>query len=69
MPGASKRSSGIWTPGVQEPGVLWLPKYVSSTGTEAIEVCELAGINLDDVQQEVLHHSLGEQKGDRKSVV
>lgn len=47
--------------GVQEPRILQVPDYVSSAGAEAIELCRLAGLDLDPWQELVLTHSLGER--------
>lgn len=47
--------------GVQEPRVVHVPKYVSTTGDEAIEAAELAGLFLDDWQRLVIWDSLGER--------
>lgn len=43
------------------PTVMHVPEYVSSAGQEAIELAEMAGLFLDDWQQLVLTHSLGER--------
>lgn len=53
----------LWLPGAPEPAILAVPRYLSSTGLEAVEICALAGLNLDPWQQIVLAHSLGELKG------
>lgn len=47
--------------GQVEPRIMSVPDYVSSTGTEAIELCEMAGLFLDPWQQLVLRHGLGER--------
>lgn len=47
--------------GDQEPRLSHVPEYVSTSGAEAIEVAELAGLFLDEWQQLVLSHSLGER--------
>lgn len=47
--------------GEQRPRLCSVPEYVSSTGDEAIELAALAGLFLDDWQQFVLRHSLGEK--------
>jgi len=46
--------------GVQEPRVSSVPDYISSTGEEAIELCEMAGLYLDPWEQLVLSQALGE---------
>ena len=46
--------------GVQEPRICWIPPYASSTGDEALEVCQLAGLQLDPWQQFTLVNALGE---------
>lgn len=46
--------------GQVEPRIMSVPDYVSSTGAEAIELCEMAGLFLDPWQQLVLRHGLGE---------
>lgn len=47
--------------GRQEPRLLWVPPYASSTGDEAIELAELAGLFLDPWQRLALRHGLGER--------
>ena len=47
--------------GVQRPRISHVPEYVSSSGDEAIELAAMAGLVLDDWQQFVLRHSLGER--------
>jgi hypothetical protein len=47
--------------GAQQPRILHVPDYVSSTGDEAVELAAMAGLDLDEWQQFVLHHSLGER--------
>lgn len=47
--------------GAQEPRVSSWPKYRTTTGDEAIDLCDLAGLYLDPWQQFVLRHSLGER--------
>ena len=47
--------------GAQEPRVSSWPPYTSTTGDEAVALCELAGLFLDPWQQYVLRHSLGER--------
>lgn len=46
--------------GVQTPRICSFPDYESSTGEEAIELCAMAGLYLDEGQQFVLVNSLGE---------
>ena len=46
--------------GNQRPRVSSIPEYSSSTGDEAIELAAMAGLVLDDWQQWILRHSLGE---------
>ena len=47
--------------GVQAPRIESAPDFVSTSGAEAREVCELAGLFLDPWQQHVLDVSLGER--------
>lgn len=47
--------------GAQQPRLSHVPSYVSSAGEEAIELAALAGLHLDEWQQLVLMHSLGER--------
>lgn len=47
--------------GHQEPRICSVPAYTSSAGQEAIELAEIAGLNLDPWQQLLLGHSLGEK--------
>ncbi len=47
--------------GCQRPRVSNLPKWVSSSGEEAVQLAGLAGLVLDDWQQFVLLHALGER--------
>lgn len=47
--------------GAQEPRLLRVPDYVSSAGQEAVELCRLAGLNLDPWEELVLAHALGER--------
>lgn len=57
-------SAPVATPavqGAQEPRVSCVPPYISSSGQEAIELCEMAGLYLDPWQQMVLAESLGER--------
>lgn len=53
--------------GAQEPRLSSYPKYVSTTGREAIELAALAGLNLDPWQRLVLTHALGERRDGRWS--
>lgn len=46
--------------GFQIPRVHSVPKYASTSGDEAIELCAMAGLHLDEWQQLVLRDSLGE---------
>jgi hypothetical protein len=46
--------------GAQRPRVSHVPEYSSTTGDEAIELAELAGLKLDDWQQWILRAILGE---------
>jgi hypothetical protein len=46
--------------GVQEPRISWIPPYASTTGDEALEVCEMAGLHLDPWEQFALVNALGE---------
>lgn len=47
--------------GDQRPRICHVPDYSSSTGDEAIELAALAGLYLDDWQQFILRHALGER--------
>lgn len=47
--------------GWQKPRVSSVPEYVSSAGTEAIELASSAGLHLDDWQQFALTSMLGER--------
>jgi phage terminase large subunit-like protein len=49
--------------GAQRPRICHVPEYSSSTGAEAIELAEMAGLVLDDWQQFVLTSVLGERPG------
>jgi hypothetical protein len=51
--------------GSQEPRIRCVPEYVSSAVAEAIELCELAGLELDPGQQLVLTDMLGERADGR----
>lgn len=53
--------------GAQRPRVSTFPESVSSTGVEAIELCRMAGLNLDPWQEFVLSNSLGERADGRWS--
>ncbi len=46
--------------GVQTPRIYCVPERISSSGAEAVELCELAGLNLDPWQQLALTDMLGE---------
>lgn len=48
--------------GRDEPRISSIPLYVSSAGQEAIELAEMAGLDLDPWQRFTLGHSLGERK-------
>jgi hypothetical protein len=47
---------------VAEPRVYRYPTYRYSHGDDAIDQAELAGLHLDDWQQDVLRHALGERE-------
>ncbi|MGE0025719.1 MAG: terminase [Thermoleophilia bacterium] len=47
--------------GAQAPRILHVPPYVSSAGDEAVELAQMAGLDLDLWQQLVLTHMLGER--------
>ena len=47
--------------GAQEPRLRTVPDYVSTAGPEAIELCALAGLELDPWEQLVLTDMLGER--------
>lgn len=51
--------------GKQKPRVSHIPPFVSSTGQEALELCEMAGLTLDPWEADVLSTSLNE-RGDGK---
>lgn len=53
--------------GYQEPRIRSVPPYASTSGDEAIELCEMAGLYLDPWQQLVLRDSLGENAEGRWS--
>ena len=46
--------------GAQRPRVWSAPPFTSSTGVEAIRICEVAGLYLDPWQEFWIEHSLGE---------
>lgn len=46
--------------GEQRPSVSWVPPYATSWGDEAIELCRMAGLELDSWQEFVLTAALGE---------
>lgn len=48
--------------GCQTPRVHYAPSYATTTGDEAVELCRLAGLELDPWQQLVLRDSLGERE-------
>ena len=48
--------------GVQRPRVLHVPPSVASTGAEAVELAQMAGLFLDPWQQLVLSYALGERE-------
>lgn len=43
------------------PSVLWVPPYVSTTGPEALELADLAGLHADPWQAEIVTDMLGER--------
>jgi hypothetical protein len=47
--------------GDQRPRICHVPEYSTTTGDEAVELAAIAGLDLDDWQQFVLRHSLGER--------
>jgi hypothetical protein len=49
--------------GAQRPNICHVPPYEATSGLEVIEVCELAGLHLDEWQQFVLMNALGERAG------
>lgn len=51
--------------GVVEPRIQWVPEYGSSAAGEAIDLCEHAGLFLDDWQKLVITHALGERDDGR----
>ena len=48
--------------GAQRPRISNIPPAVSSSGQEAVELAQMAGLHLDSWQQYVLKHSLGERQ-------
>lgn len=59
----SAASSGLQ--GQQAPRVRWVPDYLTTSGAEVLEVCELAGLYLDEWQAGSLTDALGEQANGR----
>lgn len=51
--------------GDQRPRVCHVPEFVSSAGDEAIDLCRMVGLGLDESQQFVLVNSLGERANGR----
>lgn len=51
--------------GVQTPRLFNCPPYDSTSGDEAVALCQHAGLELDPWQQYVLRHSLGERADGR----
>jgi hypothetical protein len=51
--------------GAQQPRILHVPEFDSSTGAEAVELAAMAGLELDPWQQFVLENALGEQDDGR----
>jgi hypothetical protein len=47
--------------GAQQPRISCLPAFSTSAGTEAIELSAMAGLHLDEWQQDVITGSLGER--------
>lgn len=58
LPNADGNASRL---GAQRPRICHVPKYVSTSGEEAIDLAADAGLILDDWQQFVLTESLGER--------
>lgn len=58
---SSRRGEPSVVLGCQRPRVSNLPEWVSSSGNEAVQLAGLAGLQLDDWQQFVLLHALGER--------
>jgi hypothetical protein len=48
--------------GIQEPRILWVPRYKSSLGEEAIEIAQSAGLVPDPWQEHVITNALGVRK-------
>lgn len=61
----SQREETTAVVGQQWPRVSSFPEYVSSAGPEAIELAALAGLHLDEWEQLVLTHALGERANGR----
>jgi hypothetical protein len=53
---------GVPSEGVQQPSIHAVPSYVSSTGTEAIELAAMAGLYVDPWQELAIHDGLGERE-------
>jgi hypothetical protein len=53
---------GVPSEGVQQPRIHAVPSYVSSTGTEAIELAAMAGLYVDPWQELAIHDGLGERE-------
>lgn len=53
--------------GSQQPRFSSVPDFTASTGDEAVELCEMAGLHLDPWEELVLRASLGEQAGGKWS--
>jgi hypothetical protein len=47
--------------GVQTPRIETIPRYTTSSGADAIELAEMAGLILDPWQRYVLRHAMGER--------
>lgn len=55
------------TVGAQRPALQYVPPlFHTSAGEDAVDLAAVAGLNLDDWQQHVLHESLKERQGDGK---
>lgn len=64
MPSTSLEIAGpVDVRGAQRPRVFHAPAFVSTSGDEVVELAAMAGLELDDWQQFVLRHSLGERPG------
>lgn len=57
----SSRTAARNVVGAQLPRISSVPPYASSTGDEAIELCRMAGLELDPWEQLVLRDALGER--------